>query len=251
MSYIGAEPTTASFNSDVFSGDGSTTGFTLTAAPGSSGAVIVTIDGVKQHTSAYSVSGTTLTFTAAPPSGTNNIEVIHLGVRVEVPQVAADSITQAEIATGSLNPIVQVGFSNITSVVQCNVAIPLDDTIPQNTEGVEVTTVTITPTSATNILLIEWQLVGTTTASIHVSSAIYQDSTADALAASAHWSYGAGALTLTGQYKMAAGTTSSTTFKVHGGTTSTSSFYVNGSNAGTRIFGGVCNSYLRVTEVQQ
>lgn len=100
MSYFGNEPQYASFNSDVFSGDGSTIAFALSAAPGSAGAVIVTIDGVKQHTSAYSVSGATLTFTAAPPTGTNNIEVIHLGVRVEVSQPAAGTVSATELSAG-------------------------------------------------------------------------------------------------------------------------------------------------------
>ncbi len=52
-----------------FSGNGSTTAFTL-GASSSTSAVIVTLNGVIQEaTNAYSVSGTTLTFTNAPASG--------------------------------------------------------------------------------------------------------------------------------------------------------------------------------------
>ena len=52
-----------------FTGNDSTTGFTLGAST-STNAVIVTLNGVVQEaTNAYTVSGTTLTFTNAPASG--------------------------------------------------------------------------------------------------------------------------------------------------------------------------------------
>lgn len=61
---------------DVFSGNGSTTGFTLSGDPGTKNNTYVYVGGVYQQKSTYSLSGTTLTFSAAPPSGTSNIEVI-------------------------------------------------------------------------------------------------------------------------------------------------------------------------------
>jgi hypothetical protein len=61
---------------DVFSGNGSTTAFTLAGDAGSKNNTLVTIGGVYQAKSTYSLSGTTLTFSTAPPSGTNNIEVV-------------------------------------------------------------------------------------------------------------------------------------------------------------------------------
>jgi hypothetical protein len=82
VSYIGAEPTTASFPFDQFSGNGSTTAFTLTYAPASTTSIIVAISGVVQNPNLYSVIGTTITFSPAPPSGTNNISVLYLGLPV-------------------------------------------------------------------------------------------------------------------------------------------------------------------------
>ena len=82
MSYIGAEPTTAAFPFDQFSGDGTTTAFTLTYAPASATSIIVAISGVMQNPNLYSVVGTTLTFSPAPPTGTNNISVLYLGLPV-------------------------------------------------------------------------------------------------------------------------------------------------------------------------
>ena len=82
MSYIGAEPTTAAFPFDQFSGDGTTTAFTLTYAPASATSIVVAISGVMQNPNLYSVIGTTLTFSPAPPTGTNNISVLYLGLPV-------------------------------------------------------------------------------------------------------------------------------------------------------------------------
>lgn len=52
-----------------FTGDGSETAFTLSAEPVSEAALLVSVGGVVQHQSAYSVTGTTLSFTAAPANG--------------------------------------------------------------------------------------------------------------------------------------------------------------------------------------
>ena len=84
MPYIG-NPSAQRFTSpraaSVFSGDGSTTAFTLDHAVGSDEDILVSVDGVIQEPSvAYAVSnGTTLTFTAAPSSNSgNNIFVYYL-----------------------------------------------------------------------------------------------------------------------------------------------------------------------------
>ena len=54
-----------------FSGNGSTTAFTLGANPGDENNTLVFIDGVYQNKDTYSVSGTTLTFSTAPANGTS------------------------------------------------------------------------------------------------------------------------------------------------------------------------------------
>lgn len=60
----------------AFNGNGSTTAFTLSAAPAFDAALDVYISGVYQAlTKDYTVSGTTLTFLSAPPAGTGNIRV--------------------------------------------------------------------------------------------------------------------------------------------------------------------------------
>jgi len=80
MSYIGNSPISIAFLVDTFSGTGSQTAFTMTVAPANTSSIIVAVTGVLQDPSTYSVSGTTLTFSAAPPSGTSNISVRYLGI---------------------------------------------------------------------------------------------------------------------------------------------------------------------------
>jgi len=58
-----------------FNGDNSTTEFTLANTIGADQDILVSVDGVIQDTTSYSVNDKTLTFTTAPSSGTNNIFV--------------------------------------------------------------------------------------------------------------------------------------------------------------------------------
>ena len=82
MAYVGTpidtRNTFQSLQGKRFNGDGSTTDFTLDVAPGNVLDIEVFVGNVRQDpNSAYTLSGTTLTFTGAPPSGTNNIYVVH------------------------------------------------------------------------------------------------------------------------------------------------------------------------------
>jgi hypothetical protein len=61
---------------DTFSGTGAQVNFTLSVDPGSENNTEVFIEGVYQQKSTYTVVGTTLTFSVAPPTGTNTIEVV-------------------------------------------------------------------------------------------------------------------------------------------------------------------------------
>jgi hypothetical protein len=52
----------------------------MSVAPANTASVLVSVSGVLQTPSTYSVSGTTLTFSSAPPAGTGNISVRYLGI---------------------------------------------------------------------------------------------------------------------------------------------------------------------------
>jgi len=78
MSYLGNTPTQQAFSPaiDYFSGNGSTTAFTLSRPVASVAQVEVVVNNVVQNPgTAYTVLNQTITFTGAPSSGTNNIYV--------------------------------------------------------------------------------------------------------------------------------------------------------------------------------
>ena len=98
MPYIGNQPQSTNFVTDIFTGNAVTTAFTLSRTPASVTSIIIFIDGVKQSSSGiYTLSGNTLNFSAAPPSS-SVIEVIHLGVQSLVNVPGSATITTAMLA---------------------------------------------------------------------------------------------------------------------------------------------------------
>ena len=101
MPYLGNDPgaITDAFT-DTFTGDASETNFTLTRAS-TTNSVFVRIHGVMQRNGTdFSVDGTTLTFTTAPPNASNNIVVQFFTVG-SVQEVADNAITLAKMAHGT------------------------------------------------------------------------------------------------------------------------------------------------------
>ena len=147
----------------------------------------------------------------------------------------------------SKQPFVQYVKTQTTSTVTLAATIPKDNTIPQKTEGTEVMTCSITPTSATNLLVIRVTLNFYTPSDTDVQFALFQDDTSNALAAfecqylyAANW---AGAQEFL--FEMVAGTTSSTTFKVRCGRSSATNTLVNRAQ-----FGGVQTNYMEIKEIK-
>jgi hypothetical protein len=127
--------------------------------------------------------------------------------------------------------------------------IPLDNTIPQNTEGTEFSTVSITPSSALNLLRIRHNGMYRASTQVTMGITLFQDSTADAIAATTIVSDGtnSGGVAHIVHF-MVAGTTSSTTFRVRAGGNSASTITYCGV-AAAAIFGGVITSYTEVEEI--
>ena len=98
MSYLGNEPRFSQFPSKFFDGDGTAMTVSLDYAPPNGASLLVFISGVRQDTSAYNLIGTSLTFTGTVPSGTANVQVVHLGQSVDAGVVADDSVTNIMMA---------------------------------------------------------------------------------------------------------------------------------------------------------
>ena len=97
---------------ETFSGDGSATSFTLSNTIVDEANTQVYIDGVYQSKLNYSTSGTSLAFTTAPPTGTNNIEVVHI----------------AAVTVSSTSGLIQNSFTGNGSTVDFTLSItPTDE----------------------------------------------------------------------------------------------------------------------------
>ena len=144
---------------------------------------------------------------------------------------------------------VQVARSSTATYANGSTAIPWDDTIPQSTEGDQILTQAITPISGANVLEIGHFGDYSSNTSDHITVALFQDSTANALMAVTATNVSGGMITIPLRHVMIAGTSSATTFKVRSGANSGGSA-VNGSfGATTRKLGGVSIASLEIIEI--
>lgn len=115
MAYIGNQPTSVAFLTDYFTGNGSTTSFTMSVAPATTSSILVTITGVVQDPSTYGINGTTLTFSPGPPTG--SIVVRYLGIPASgVVTTAYRTVTEFTATAGQTTfspPSYTAGFINV------------------------------------------------------------------------------------------------------------------------------------------
>lgn len=126
--------------------------------------------------------------------------------------------------------------------------LPLDDTIPQITEGDQFMTQAITPTSAANVLRVSPVISACASAGGATTYALFQDAVANALKGMAQTTTNGGRAVMVFTHMMLAAVTAAITFRVRaGGVTGTTTF--NGAS-GVRELGGVNASSLQVEEIQ-
>jgi hypothetical protein len=90
-------------NVQAFSGNGSTVAFTMSSDAGNENNTQVFVSGIYQEKDTYSLSGTTLTFSAAPPTGTSNIEVVWT-TPLAIGTPSDGTVTTAKIVDGNVTP---------------------------------------------------------------------------------------------------------------------------------------------------
>ena len=190
---------------------------------------------------------TTSTTTTLKNNGT-----AYISVDTDENVTLAHPLALAQGGTGavSVNGIVQIVNTQTGAVATTTTAIPWDDTIPQKTEGGEVMTLAITPKNTNNLLVIDVVAnVSATEGGWKTATALFQDTTANALAVSMGYEDGVANQTRTAHFRhyMTAGTTSATTFKVRIGAQTTETLTFNG-NGGSRKYGGVFVSSITITE---
>ena len=188
---------------------------------------------------------------------------------IDAPAVAGSNTLTLPTGNGSSGQVLTTNGSGALSfapatrqVVQATrttyfgtlTTIPLDDTIPQNTEGAEFLTASITLNSTSSKVLVRVVVNHANDNASYINGVgLFRDSIADALA----FSWGRVPATnnpappLVIEYLDSPATTSSITYKLRGGTaggTGAQTFQVNG-GSGTRYFGGSLNTCITLLEV--
>lgn len=123
MAYLGNSPKTnlITMNSEQFSGDNTTTNFTLAQTVTLTAEIEVFVGNVRQDPfTAYTVAGQTLSFTSAPPLGTNNIYVVFQGKSVGETTAGANSIEYGMIKA------INGGFEN-KATISSNITVDAAD----------------------------------------------------------------------------------------------------------------------------
>jgi hypothetical protein len=118
-------------------GDGSDTTLTLAADPINENNVQVYIDGVYQNKDTFAVSGTTLTFSAAPPNGTK-VEAITLtqtNINTATQLADADGDTKVQVEESSDEDTIRMDIAGTEVLTLTNSAMTLKGTTPTLTIG--------------------------------------------------------------------------------------------------------------------
>ena len=221
----------------------------ISVAGDSSGSITIAAPAVAgSGTLTLPVATDTLAGIAATQTLTNKTLVAPaLGTPASGVLTNCTGVVAAALPAGS---VLQVKNFQTGAVATGTTPFPFDDTIPQITEGNQYLSLAITPTSATSKLLIcVVATAGSSVASTWMTSALFQDSTANALAANSIFFPNATAFApCVFNYFMTSGTTSSTTFTVRSGSVDAGTTTFNGQGA-TRRFGGVLTSSITITEI--
>jgi hypothetical protein len=195
---------------------------------------------------------------AAPAVSGSNTLTLPVATDTLVGKATVDTLTNKSIAatqlTGTIaaaalpaGSVLQVVNSQTSTYTSTAVQIPIDNTIPQITEGGQALSLAITPTSATSKLLFQIILMVAPSITANIVGALFQGATSSAI--STGWTYvGGGAETiLSFNYFMTSGTTSPTTFTVRYGSNG-GTIYLNGTSGG-QYLGGTLTSSVTITEV--
>ena len=270
MPYLGSAPATSflSMSSQSFTG-GSGTSFTLNKAVSTTSDIAVFVNNVRQSpvNSSYSVSGTTLTMSASIASS-DNFYVVFLGSAVGTINPASGSVGISQLsATGTKDAttflrgdnsfaeagggkVLQVVKSLVTTKASTSSSIPQDNTIPQNTEGTEFTTLAITPQASDSTLFIDFLVHGSlSNNNTNLTVCLFKDSVANALQVSNNFcGTNTELFPLMLKFAETSGTTSSVTYKIRFGLNGGGTVYLN-SDQSTDVYSTAQSSVFIITEV--
>lgn len=189
---------------------------------------------IEGNVSAYASGSITINATLAIGTGTFTDWALSVSASPSsIPNGAIRDSSTAELLT----------YQSISSGTR----IPVDDTIPQSSEGIQILSVTITPKTVTNKLRVRYFFNVTVSGADNIAGAIFLNSETNARAAN-HVTVTSGTATTFLEHEFVPGIITSCTIALRVGSDNSLAFYING-NAGGRAFGGVRPCLLVVEEI--
>jgi len=169
-------------------------------------------------------------------------------------RVADTAFVTNAIAVGTTGFVLQTIYNETTSLIASNLARAGNNTsVPIKTDGLQILSATITPASTSNNLLIRAVAPVCNSAAVNMITALFQDTTTSALAATVTAGSGNFVSNAVLVYEMVAATTGPTTFKINvtNFTNVASTWTVNGfSNPPTQALGGSLRATLVIQEIR-
>ena len=163
------------------------------------------------------------------------------------------TIPTAAVGTGGTSRLVQRVRTEITATTLISGGtlanrIPEDNTIPQNTEGVEIATAAITPKSASNRIIV--RLSVNCKSEGKLVAAFFQDATANSIAAAAFEKGANKCTTVFYEREFSAASLTARTYKAHLGPVGSGDDITLNTTGGGFTLGGVIASFFEVIELE-
>lgn len=178
-------------------------------------------------------------------SGAGDFEEITIGSGLTM-----TGTTLSSSGGGGGGKVAQMVLAQSTTSASTTSIIPFDNTIPQNTEGAEYITATITPTNASSTLVIEFDAWIATSNNNGLVLALFRNSEANAIQATLD------VVALANYQNLArlkavvtAGSTSATTFKLRFGPYLAGTGYILRTTSLPSVFGGSSFANFTITEI--
>lgn len=202
---------------------------------------------------ASSFAGSITTVTVANDSGSldSGLSTVSYGLLSNTNPSIPETSGAKALRTLGAGVLLDRAYAEYTANANLTTVIPADDTIPQNTEGTEVLSLSFTPKSATSRLRLRFRAEGATdnASGVTIGAAIFSSASANALRAGFVSVNAAGIVgQIVLEHEYVPGTTSALTFSVRVGPLTASTIRLNG-NATQRYFGGAMAATLVVEEI--
>lgn len=191
---------------------------------------------------------TTVTVTNDSGSLDSGLASVSYGLLSNTNPSIPETAGAKKLRTLAVASVIDRAYAEYTANADLTAQIPFDDTIPQNTEGTQVLSLSFTPKSATSRLRLRFQATCSASAAASVAAALFSSASASAIRSNLV-NVGSGQDSpLLIEHEYVPGVTTALTFSVRVGPTSAVTVRLNGTNA-ARLFGGTMGATLVVEEI--